>query len=65
LRGEGIPHYQVDYWGWSLRELTSVRIAQDDMNLILGGNAARVFGLDVPHTRMFKAPSDQVGRKQR
>ena len=26
LRGEGIPHYQVDYWGWSLRELTSVRI---------------------------------------
>jgi predicted TIM-barrel fold metal-dependent hydrolase len=65
LRGEGIPHYQVDYWGWSLRELTSVRIAQDDLNLILGGNAARVFGLDVPHTRLFKAPSDQVGRRTR
>ena len=32
--------------GWSLRELTPVRIAQDDMNLILGGNAARAFGLD-------------------
>jgi predicted TIM-barrel fold metal-dependent hydrolase len=47
LRGEGIPHHQVDYWGWSLRELTSVRIAQDDMNLILGGNAARIFDLDV------------------
>ena len=65
LRGEGIPHYQVDYWGWSLRELTSVRIAQDDMNLILGGNAARIFGLDVPHTRLFKPPSDQVGRRSR
>ena len=65
LRGEGIPHYQVDYWGWSLRELTSVRISQDDLNLILGGNAARIFDLDVPHTRMFKAPSDQVGRRQR
>ena len=39
-----------------------MRIAQDDMNLILGGNAARIFGLDVPHTRLFKPPSDQVGR---
>jgi predicted TIM-barrel fold metal-dependent hydrolase len=63
LRKEGIVHYQVDYWGWSLRELTSLRLAQDDMNLILGGNAARVFGLDVPFTRLFKPPSDQVGRR--
>jgi hypothetical protein len=62
LREEGIPHYQVDYWGWSLRELTSLRISQDDMNLILGGNAARVFNLDVPFTRLFRPPSDQVGR---
>jgi len=65
LRGEGIPHYQGDYWGWSLREITSVRASQDDLNLILGGNAARIFDLDVPHTRMFNAPSDQVGRTQR
>jgi hypothetical protein len=62
LRKEGIVHYQVDYWGWSLREVTSLRISQDDLNLIVGGNAARVFGLDVPHTRMFKPPSDRVGR---
>jgi hypothetical protein len=62
LRGEGIPHYQVDYWGWSLRELTALRISQDDMNLILGGNAARIFGLNVPHSRLFKAPSEDVGR---
>ena len=65
LRNEGIPHYQVDYWGWSLRELTSLRISQDDMNLILGGNAARIFKLDVPFTRLFKAPSDQVGRSDK
>jgi predicted TIM-barrel fold metal-dependent hydrolase len=65
LRKEGIVHYQVDYWGWSLRELTSLRISQDDLNLILGGNAARVLDLDVPFTRMFKPPSDQVGRKVR
>ena len=30
--------------------------------LILGGNAARIFKLDVPHTRLFKPPSDHVGR---
>ena len=51
LRDEGIPHYQVDYWGWSLRELTSVRMSQDDMNLILGGNAARIFGSRRPASR--------------
>ena len=62
LREEGISHYQVDYWGWSLRELTSLRVSQDDMNLILGGNAARIFDLDFPFTRLFKPPSYQVGR---
>jgi predicted TIM-barrel fold metal-dependent hydrolase len=54
LRKEGIVHYQVDYWGWSLREVTSLRISQDDLNLILGGNAARVFGLEPPFTRLFR-----------
>jgi predicted TIM-barrel fold metal-dependent hydrolase len=63
LRKEGIVHYQVDYWGWSLRELGGVRISQDDMNLILGGNAARIFKLGVPLTRLFKPPSDRVGRE--
>ena len=62
LRKEGIVHYQVDYWGWSLRELTSLRLSQDDMNLMLGGNAARIFHLDVPYTRLFKPPSDRVAR---
>ena len=33
--------------------------------LTLGGNAARIFKLDVPHTRLFKPPSDQVGRGAR
>ena len=62
LRKEGIVHYQVDYWGWSLRELTSLRLSQDDLNLILGGNAARIFNLPVPHTRLFEPPSEQVAR---
>jgi amidohydrolase family protein len=54
VRREGIVRHQVDYWGWSLRELTRVRVAQDDINLIVGGNAARLFGLEVPHSRLFK-----------
>jgi predicted TIM-barrel fold metal-dependent hydrolase len=64
LRKEGIVHHQVDYWGWSLKEVCSLRIAQDDLNLILGGNAARIFGLKVPHTRMFAPPSENVGRQE-
>jgi hypothetical protein len=34
--------------------LTSLRVSQDDLNLILGGNAVRVFGLEPPHTRLFR-----------
>lgn len=48
---------------WSLRELTSLRLSQADMNPMLGGNAARIFHLDVPYTRLFKPPSDGVGRR--
>jgi hypothetical protein len=33
------------------------------MNLMLGGNAARIFHLDVPYTRLFKPPSERVGRR--
>ena len=42
--------------GWSSASSTRtrLRIAQDDMNVILGGNAARVFELEVSHTRLFK-----------
>jgi hypothetical protein len=29
-------------------------VAQDDLNLILGGNAARLFRLPLPHTRLFR-----------
>jgi predicted TIM-barrel fold metal-dependent hydrolase len=54
VRKEGVVHHQVDYWGWSLRELSRLRITQDDMNLILGGNAARIYRLPVRHTRLFR-----------
>ena len=54
IRDKGPVNYQVDYWGWSLRELGRLRIAQDDLNLILGGNAVRLYNLPMKHTRMFR-----------
>lgn len=53
---EGIPRHQHDIWGWSLRQIASLDISQDDMNLILGGNAVRLYNLRTPGglTRMFK-----------
>ena len=50
----GPPAHQVDYYGWSLRQLGKLDIPQDDLNLILGGNAVRLFGIKPPHTRLFK-----------
>jgi predicted TIM-barrel fold metal-dependent hydrolase len=51
----GAARYQTDYWGWSLHQIHKLRdtLTQDELNLILGGNAARVFKLDVPYTRLF------------
>ena len=52
----GIIRYQVDIWGWSMRQLLPLEISQDDLNLILGGNAVRLYNLRLPGglTRMFK-----------
>jgi hypothetical protein len=41
-------------WGWSLREIGRLNIPQDDLNLILGGNACRLYQIKPPFTRMFK-----------
>lgn len=56
LRKQGIVRHQVDYWGWAQRQLLKLDISQDDLNLILGGNAIRVFRLAdrLPHTRLFR-----------
>jgi len=55
-RRDGIPTHQVDFFGWSLRQVDKLDIPQDDLNLILGGNAVRVFRLEdkVPYKRLFK-----------
>jgi hypothetical protein len=54
LRKRPLVSHQIDVWGWSLAELRRLDIAQDDMNLILGGNAARVYNLPVKHSRLFR-----------
>lgn len=51
---EGVVTHQVDLMGWSLRQLRRLDISQDDLNLILGGNAARVYNIKTPLTRMFR-----------
>ena len=51
---EGVVRHQVDLMRWSLRQLDRLDISQDDLNLILGGNAIRLYRLKFPLTRMFK-----------
>ena len=53
-RKQGVVRHQVDYWGWSMRQLMKLDISQDDLNLILGGNACRIFNIKPPLTRLFK-----------
>jgi len=50
-----VPSYQADFWGWSLHQIHKLRdwVTQDELNLILGGNAAKIFKLPVPYPRMF------------
>ena len=50
----GPPAHQIDIWGWALRQIGNLDIPQDDLNLILGGNAVRLFGIKTPVTRLFK-----------
>ena len=50
----GPPAHQVDVWGWALRELGRLNIPQDDLNLIMGGNAVRLFDIKTPVKRLFK-----------
>ena len=50
-----VPPYQPDWWGHMLHQIDKLRdrLTQDEINLILGGNAARIWDLPVPCERMF------------
>ncbi|MBW1944051.1 MAG: amidohydrolase [Deltaproteobacteria bacterium] len=54
VRKDGIVTHQVDVMGWSLKQVSRLDISQDDMNLILAGNALRVYNIDFPVSRMFR-----------
>ena len=54
VHSQGIIRHQCDVMGWSLKQLERLDISQDDLNLILGGNAIRLFKLNFPLTRMFR-----------
>jgi hypothetical protein len=50
-----VPTYQPDFYGWGLRTVDRVGdwLTQDEINLIMGGTAARLYKLPVPYSRMF------------
>ncbi|WP_203229198.1 amidohydrolase family protein, partial [Halobellus captivus] len=54
----GLPAHQPDYWGSSLRQLFDFAmerdLPQEELNLILGGNAVRLFDIEVEDDRMFQ-----------
>jgi predicted TIM-barrel fold metal-dependent hydrolase len=50
----GILTHQSDIMGWSLKQVARLDISQDDLNLIMAGNAIRVYKLDFPISRMFR-----------
>jgi predicted TIM-barrel fold metal-dependent hydrolase len=58
VRSEGPPAYQVDSFGWALRQLDKAadkfELTQDDINLIIGGNACRIYKIETPFKRWFK-----------
>lgn len=54
VRKDGVVTHQVDVMGWSLKQLSRLDISQDDLNLILGGNALRIYKIKFPLSRMFK-----------
>jgi predicted TIM-barrel fold metal-dependent hydrolase len=54
IRKGGIVTHQVDVMGWSLKQIARLDISQDDLNLILGGNALKLYKIGFPLTRMFR-----------
>ncbi|MDP6258332.1 MAG: hypothetical protein QGH63_04505, partial [Rhodospirillales bacterium] len=56
--------HQVDVWGWSLKQLLKLECTQDDLNLVLGGTAARIYKLTVPHSRLFRPVGKELNPQE-
>jgi hypothetical protein len=50
-----VPTYQSDFYGWGMRTVDRIGewLTQDEINLIMGGTAAKLYKLPVPYPRMF------------
>ena len=50
-----VPTYQSDFYGWGLRTIDRVGdwLTQDEINLIMGGTASKLYKLPVPYPRLF------------
>ena len=50
-----VPTYQSDFYGWGMRTVDRIGdwLTQDEINLIMGGTAAKLYKLTVPYPRMF------------
>lgn len=50
-----VPTYQPDFYAWGMRTIDRVGdfISQDEINMIMGGTAAKLYKLPVPFPRMF------------
>ncbi len=50
-----IPTYQPNFYAWGMRTIDRVGdwLTQDEIDLIMGGTAARLYKLPVPYSRMF------------
>lgn len=63
-----VPTYQPDFYGWGMRTVDRVGdwLTQDEINLIMGGTAAKIYKLPVPYSRMFpEGRPDIFGDKAR
>ena len=57
-----VPTYQPDFYGWGLRTIDRIGdwLTQDEINLILGGTAAKLYKLPVPFPRMFPEGREDI-----
>jgi len=58
IADRGLPAHQPDYWGAGLRQLLKYAmetdLPQDKLNLILGGNAVRLFDIEGVDDQLFE-----------
>ena len=62
-----VPKIQTDWWGWVLHQIDKLRdyVSQDEINLILGGNAARSGTCRAARPHVHERAPGRLGRSLR